>query len=222
MANMPISEISITYTSLINSSLNSARLLLPLCSDLDGDGAINSLDIDSDGDSCNDADEAYGVAGTDADGNGMYGTGNPSVGSNGAVLAASYSQPVDGNSNTTYDFLEATTAPAIASSPIDVTVCPGCTADFIVTASNVDTYQWQFFNGTSWVDLSDTGIYSGTDSDNLTITNPSPSDHNSQYRVIVSNYGYVCSLETSSPAILNIRVNKVITNRRITYRVKKN
>lgn len=222
MANMPISEISITYTSLINSSINSARLLFPLCNDLDGDGLVNSLDPDSDGDSCNDTDEAYGVAGTDVDANGMFGSGNPSVDANGVVVSASYSQPVDGNSNTTYDFLEAISAPAITSNPVDVTVCPGCTADFTVTASNVDTFQWQTYDGTVWVDLTNTGMYSGVDTNNLTITNPTPNEHQTQYRVIVSNTGYVCSLETSSPALLNIRVTSVITNRRITHRINKN
>src|SRR5680860_424585 len=45
------------------------------CEDTDADGIINSLDLDSDGDGCPDADEAYYDPNADSDGNGRYGSG---------------------------------------------------------------------------------------------------------------------------------------------------
>lgn len=189
--------------------------------DIDNDGIVNSLDLDSDGDGCPDVDEAYGVSGTDSDGNGMYGSGSPGVDSNGLVIAASYPQPVDGNNNGTYDFMEDMPGAIITTNPSNSTVCPSCTASFTVTANNVDTYQWQFFNGSTWVNLSDTGTYSGSQTDTLMITNPSPSDNGNQYRVVVSNTANVCSEETSTAGTLIIQVTTVITNRRITHRVSR-
>lgn len=189
--------------------------------DIDNDGIVNSLDLDSDGDGCPDADEAYGLSGTDSDGNGMYGSGSPAVDANGLVIAASYAQPVDGNNNGTFDFMEDTSVAVITSNPSNSTVCPSCTASFTVSANNVDTYQWQFFNGSIWVELNDTGIYSGSQTDTLLITDPSPSDNGNQYRVVVSHTANVCSEETSTAGTLIIQVTTVITNRRITHRVSK-
>jgi len=44
-----------------------------LGTDTDDDGIKNYLDIDSDGDGCSDADEAYGVQGTDSNSDGTWG-----------------------------------------------------------------------------------------------------------------------------------------------------
>jgi hypothetical protein len=85
-----------------------------------------------------------------------------------------------------------------------------------------DQYQWQFYNASSWVNLSDTGIYSGTSTNVLTITNPTPNENSTPYRLVVSNDAFVCGTTTSNTATLTLRVNTMITNRRITYRVNKN
>lgn len=188
----------------------------------DGDALPDHLDTDSDGDGCNDADEAYGNPDTDLDNNGMFGSGIPAVNLDGTVVAASYISPEDADNNTVYDFQEAGTAPLITTQPFDTAVCPGCNTTFSVAATDTDTYQWQFFNGSSWIDLTDTGIYSGTASNTLALTEVTTADNGNQYRVIVSNSTYICDVETSDPATLAVRVNTVITNRRITYRVKKN
>lgn len=189
--------------------------------DTDQDGIADCLDTDSDGDGCNDADEAYSDATSDADDNGQYGTGNPSVDPDGTVVAASYPTPADADSNTIYDHLEVGSAPGITVQPTNTTVCPGCTTSFSVT-SDGDGFQWQFFNGSSWVDLSDTGIYGGTTTATLTITGPQTSDNGNQYRILVSNSAFVCGDLTSNTATLTVQVNTIITNRRITYRVRKN
>ena len=192
-----------------------------IISNTDGNGNSDYLDTDSDADGCNDADEAYNDSNADTDNNGMYGSGVPLVNLNGTLTAASYQIPEDGDSNI-FDFLEAGIAAAITAQPSDTTTCPGCSASIIVTSTNSDTLQWQRFNGSIWIDLTDSGIYNGTTTNTLSITNPYPSDNGNQYRAIVSNSVYICSAVTSTSAILSIHVTTVITNRRITYRVKKN
>ncbi len=190
--------------------------------DTDKDGIADCLDTDSDGDGCNDPDEAYGDANTDADDNGMYGTGNPPINGDGTVTAASYTTPADADSSIIADFLEAGATISVTSQPVSLTLCPGCSGSFFVTATNADTYQWQVFNGSSWVDLTNTGIYSGTTTDTLIVTNVTATENGNQYRVIISNTAFVCEVENSNSAILSIQVNTVITNRRITHRVNKN
>ncbi|NAS11823.1 FG-GAP-like repeat-containing protein [Poritiphilus flavus] len=190
--------------------------------DSDGDSNYDFREGDSDNDGCNDADEAYGDSNTDVDDNGMYGTGSPAVDANGSVTAASYPVPADANTNSTFDYREAASPPAISVQPADTTICPGCTGSFSVTATNADTYQWQRFNGSSWVDLADGGIYSGTATATLTLTNVTTAENGNQYRVVVSSTTYVCDVITSNTATLTVAANSVITNRRITYRVDPN
>jgi len=133
-----------------------------------------------------------------------------------------YTTPNDADTNNIFDYQEAGAAPIINTQPVTTTICPGCTGVFTISATNADAYQWQRFNGGSWVDLTNTGIYSGTDTTSLTITNPTPSNHGEQYRVVLDNYTYTCLQTISNTVTLNVRVSSVITNRRITYRVSRN
>ena len=189
----------------------------------DGTDPPDYLDTDSDDDGCSDANEAYNDANADGGDNEYYTTGNPpATDSYGRVTAATYPVPADIDSDSTYDHQQAGLAPIITTQPPDTFVCPGCNTTIEVIASNVDTYQWQLYNGSIWVDLTDSGIHSGTSTSVLTITNATAPDNGNQYRVIVSNTMFICSTETSNTAILTIQVNTVITNRRITYRVNKN
>ncbi|WP_166205022.1 FG-GAP-like repeat-containing protein [Pelagihabitans pacificus] len=190
--------------------------------DSDTDGNYDYLEFDSDNDGCNDADEAYANPDADSDNNGMYGSGTPAVNPDGTVVTASYPTPADGDGNTVFDYLEVGMAPSITTQPLDTTICPGCIGTISVVANDADTFQWQIFNGSIWVDLNDAGIYGGTATNSLVITNPTTADNGNQYRVLVSNTAYACSLETSNPVTLIVQVATVITNRRITYRVSRN
>ncbi len=184
--------------------------------------APDYLDADSDNDSCVDANEAYANATADSDTNGYYGTGAPPpINANGTVVAASYLPPRDEDSNSISDFLE-DTSPLISTQPVDTVVCPGCSTTISITASNVMSYQWQVLNGSIWVDLTDTGIYSDTTTRILSLTNVTTAENGNQYRVVLTSASYVCSTVQSNIATLTVRVNTVITNRRITYRVNKN
>ncbi len=137
-------------------------------SDADGTDPPDYLDTDSDDDGCSDANEAYNDPNADGGDNEYYDTGNPpATDAKGRVVAASYSVPADINTNSTYDFREADNPPVITTQPADTVACPGCSANIVVIATDSDTFQWQIFNGVSWVDLSDGGLYSGTNSDTL-------------------------------------------------------
>lgn len=140
----------------------------------------------------------------------------------GRVTAATYPNPVNINSNSTPDYMETDAAPVITTQPIDANVCPGCDTIIFVAASDADSFQWQIYNGSIWVDLTDTGIHSGTSTNTLVITNASASDDGNQYRAILSYPMYICSTITSNSVTLTIRVNTVITIRKITFRVNKN
>lgn len=190
--------------------------------DSDSDGNIDNIEADSDNDGCNDADEAYGDANTDTDDNGMFGSGNPTINGDGSVAAATYSAPVDGDSNSTPDHLEAGFAILIITQPADLTLCPGCDGLFTATITNANGYQWQIFDGSTWVNLIDTGIYSGTTTNTLSLINVTTAETGNQYRVIATNSALVCQIATSSTVTLRVQANTVITNRRITYRVRKN
>ncbi len=141
-------------------------------------GNSDYLNLDSDGDGCNDVDEA---GFTDDNNDGLLGPLPLTIDGSGLVTSGS-----DGY-----------TTPA-------------------------DAYQCQIFNSSIWVDVTDTGIYSGTTTSTLTITNATIAENGNQYRVIASNSSYICATATSNVATLTIRVYTVITNRRITIRVNKN
>ncbi|WP_421807754.1 hypothetical protein [Flagellimonas sp.] len=188
--------------------------------DSDSDGTYDAYTLDADGDSCTDVVES---GFTDNNDDGLLGPNPVTINSEGMVTSGSdgYSAPNDNDSNTIFDFREAGTTPTISSQPVDVTTCPGCTTSISATVT-ADQFQWQFYNGSSWVNLSDTGIYSGTSTNVLTITNPTPNENSTPYRLVVSNDAFVCGTTTSNTATLTLRVNTMITNRWVTYRVNKN
>lgn len=188
--------------------------------DTDGDGDFDLEDFDSDGDGCADVVEAGFTPSVSIIGE-LFGTGYH--GSNGTVTGNvdGYTTPNDLNANGNYDFQEAAN-PTITNQPSNVTICTSCTGLISVIATEADTYQWQLFNGSIWLDVSDSSIYSGANTNSLSITRPLLSMNNSSYRVLVSSSANVCEQLTTSTAILTVIVRTVITNRRITHRVKKN
>ena len=113
---------------------------------------------------------------------------------------------------------------AISTQPTDQTVVVGNNGTFTVTASNVDTYQWQVSTdgGSNYVPIADGSEYAGTSGATLTITAPDAAKDGYMYRVLVSNSSGSCSALTSNAATLTMKAGRVITNRGITYRVNKN
>lgn len=178
--------------------------------DTDGDGLPNSIDPDSDNDNCMDANEAYGNANTDTNGDGTYGgiVGPDDVDANGKVLAAPYTTPVNLDlnlNNSLYDFLQKSKAlTGISTQPIDHLGVPfGSTQTFLVAATSSGSgtelhYQWEENDGSGFRPLADGGIYSGTNTPQLTISSLTYAQHNNHYRVLISSPAYVCDVDMIS------------------------
>ena len=173
--------------------------------DSDGNGIINTLEVDSDGDGCSDANEAYANANadgeaTDMDGLGYYGTGNPpAVNPDGTVVAASYATPADADGNGIYDFAQAGSVPTISTQPTDQNVLLGNNATFsVVAVSTALAYQWQVSTD---VGVTYTNIGGATNS-SYTVTGVSAAENGNYYRVIVRDPTYVCGSTTSNGALL--------------------
>ncbi|MBQ4822150.1 Ig-like domain-containing protein, partial [Aquimarina sp. MMG016] len=183
-----------------------SNVLAYTIADSDTNSTYDPYQLDSDNDSCNDVEEAgY----TDDNSDGLLGPLPITVNGNGLVTSGSdgYTTPADADSNTVFDFQEVGTGPTINSQPTPQTICAGANGSFTVAASGSNlTYQWQLSTdgGSSFNDLSNGGIYSGTNTTTLTITGANDGLNNNQYQVIVGNSAYVCGDVTSNAAILTI------------------
>jgi len=194
--------------------------------DIDSDGLPNHLDLDSDGDGCNDVLEA---GFTDDNDDGILADLSTTVDTNGKVTGTNmidgYTTPADGDSNTIADYLELGANPVIDIQPANMETFAGDSVNITVATTFADSYQWQISTdgGGMFSNIAEGGIYSGTNTSNLTIAPASLSMNSYQYRVLVSNSAYNCSSTlTSNGAVLSVRIKTVITNRRITFRVNKN
>jgi hypothetical protein len=108
---------------------------------------------------------------------------------------------------------------------MDQTVLVGNQAVFTSSYTNADTYQWEVSidGGITFNILFDGTAYSGTQTDTLTVTNSKVEQNNYRYRVLGSNSTGSCPNDVSSDAaVLIVQVGTVLTNKRITYRVKNN
>ncbi|UOB16881.1 PA14 domain-containing protein [Abyssalbus ytuae] len=196
-------------------------ILLPRICDTDLDGISNHLDSDSDADGCNDVVEA---GFTDPDNDGFLGNSPVSVNPDGTVIwTDGYTTPADENGDSVHDYVQAGSVPVITLQPVDQVGFVGGTATFNI-ADNGNTYQWQVSTngGLTFNDIADGAIYSGTQSNTLTVNITDLNMKDFDYQVIVSNSDYFCTNITSNSASLLVRINTVITNRKITYRVNGN
>ncbi|MCA0933191.1 hypothetical protein LCM02_12065, partial [Lutimonas saemankumensis] len=165
----------------------------------DADFILNFLDLDSDGDTCNDVAEA---GFTDNDNDGLLGSSPVGVDSNGLVISGS-----DGYTNPNGVYLIPGTAPSISTQPTDQSICASGNGSFTVTASGNDlVYQWELStdNGGSFSPLSNGGVYSNVDAASLNITGATTSMDAYQYRVIVSSSTFACGDITSDAATLTV------------------
>jgi hypothetical protein len=76
----------------------------------------------------------------------------------------------------------------ILTQPTDQTACPGTTLEIILKAKDASSYQWQVStdNGTTFTDLSDDDVYTGTQNDTLKVIFNNTLDGNA-YRCILEN-----------------------------------
>ncbi|MCD4795057.1 MAG: SBBP repeat-containing protein [Bacteroidales bacterium] len=84
--------------------------------------------------------------------------------------------------------------PVITSHPENQMINIGENAIFGITATGADSYRWQENTGSSFEDITDGGIYSGAETDTLTITGVSLDMTGYQYQCIATNtYGNTTS-----------------------------
>tara|TARA_Y100000385_G_scaffold288935_1_gene356914 strand:- start:407 stop:1648 length:1242 start_codon:yes stop_codon:yes gene_type:complete len=77
---------------------------------------------------------------------------------------------------------------------------PGDAYFSITYSDSVTTYLWQQNDNNGWLNLSDTGIYSGTMTDSLVLTGITSSLNGFEYRCIING----CEIDTSDIAILTV------------------
>lgn len=110
--------------------------------------------------------------------------------------------------------------PAITTQPAPATqtICPGFTVSYSVVATGTGplTYQWQFNNGSGFVNLTNGGFISGATSSTLTIANVQQVNAGS-YRVIVS--GACTPAATSNSVVLNVGSAPTITTQPVNTTV---
>lgn len=183
--------------------------------DTDGDGTPDAYDLDSDGDGCSDVIEA-GFTDSDPVADGILGASPVTVNAFGLVAGYDgYVVPRDGDLTGVYDFQEVGSAALpsnITAQPDTQSICLGDSASFEVqTDLSQPIFQWQIFDGTDWVDLSDDGIYSHTSSSTMSITPADNTLDNTSYRVTVAKGDYLCEPAISSTAVLAMDPPKVFS-----------
>lgn len=144
-------------------------------------------------------------------------------GSNPEIITRTY-RITDASGNSTDVTQTITVTPiSLISQPTDLTVFVSNNAIFTVGTSNADTYQWQLSTngGGSFSNVSDGMDYSGTQTASLTLNSVEIDKTGYIYRVQVSNAAGSCSSLISDEAVLTVKVNTIITNKRINYRINK-
>ncbi|WP_378185287.1 tandem-95 repeat protein [Aquimarina sp. W85] len=172
--------------------------------DTGSDGSFDFLNLDSDGDGCSDANEAYDDPNADGGDGGQFGTTDPAtVDSNGLVNETGVDYTLGTNSNVT-----TAGSVSITTQPVDRNVSTGDNTSFSVIATGANlVYEWQVNTGSGFVSidpLNGTDIYTGSDSNTLTLTNVTFADNGNLYRVLVTSNSQVCSSEISNNGLLTV------------------
>lgn len=126
------------------------------------------------------------------------------VGSNGTtVYARAYNGTCWSTGTVNSGTVTINTQPNITTQPVDKTVASPTGTTFTVAASNAAGYQWQYFNGSAWVNLSNTAPYSGVATATLTIASTTEAMDGTDFRCIV-NAASPCTSVTSNVATLYV------------------
>jgi len=179
------------------------------------DGIPDFMELDADGDVCNDTQEAgY----TDLNGDGILGELPTTVNANGVVIGTTvvdgYTAPLNADSgigNAQFDFQQegqAILIPNAAGQPKDVTTNGSTPINFSVSATGtLLAYEWQVDDlsgsGFETIDPANTAdIYTNSDTATLTLTGVTLANDGFKYRVIITDDSFKCALLTSDEAVL--------------------
>lgn len=168
--------------------------------DTDADGMANYIDLDSDGDSCNDVTDA---GFTDHNNDGLLGNTPLASDLSGIVTSA-----IDGYVTPNSAYLISGKI-QIASQPINQSAYEGQSTVFTITTNPINGYQWQFStDGIIWTNIADGSDYTGSTTSSLAVKNLRLSMQNYKYRVVLSKIGNLCGL-TSHEASLTIQASPI-------------
>ncbi|WP_188604782.1 DUF7507 domain-containing protein, partial [Aquaticitalea lipolytica] len=193
-------------------------------SDTDGDGIANHLDIDSDNDGCfdvveaghTDADNNGTVDGTGFDANGQVtGYATAYTGTNANVITATQvfvttlpaNQTIVNGNPVTFSVV-ASAASTTSYTGTAPTTTPNYTIPPATDVSGAIVYQWQE-NG---INLSDTGVYSGTNTADLTISDVTGLGGN-VYNVIITHPDNLCIDEQNSATLTTTESPSIIVEK---------
>ncbi|MEJ6557324.1 MAG: gliding motility-associated C-terminal domain-containing protein [Flavobacteriaceae bacterium] len=180
--------------------------------DLDLDGRPNSLDLDADGDGCSDVEEAGYF---DQDNDGILGQSPVVVNAQGRVLnQGGYARPNDLDNNGIPEYLSVNESIIWTSQPPSA-VFYSSSIVVSATASSADyvDYQWQENIGTvalpQWQNISDGFVVSGSQTNQLLLSDPEPSYGGKQLRLSAQNLLYPCQ-EMLYSSVVTIGLAEVI------------
>lgn len=93
--------------------------------------------------------------------------------------------------------------PTISQQPQSVNLCNTGNANFSVTATLANSYQWQVDDntGSGWQDITDNAIYSGVSTSNLSLINATTAMNAYRFRCVLTN---ACGNLPTIPAILTV------------------
>jgi len=100
-----------------------------------------------------------------------------------------------------YSVLNVNTTPEIDAQPTNKQVCEGGSTSFTVTVLDIVDYQWQIFDGGVWTNIINSTVYSGSETNTLTINNAIIDLNNAQFRCEVTND---CGVTTSNSVTLTV------------------
>ena len=200
--------------------------------DADGDGIVDSLDLDSDNDGCSDANEYYGnttsaevgeqfqqnsgaIAPVNADGTVNLTDATYTGDYTNVVLATTSSITVQPVTTTGFAVNDATAVTISATAETDNTTifsgtAPNTLPDYSGAPAPDTTglaYQWQEStdNGTTWNDITDGGtapVYADANTSTLSLTNIPAGYDGYAYRLVVTNSDNVCTAIVSDSSTL--------------------
>lgn len=101
--------------------------------------------------------------------------------------------------------------PEIKKQPGNVAVEAGKSVQYIVNGTSSGlTYQWQADTGTGYQNLVNSGIYSGVNTNTLTVTNVTATNNNDKFRCVVSSGSCVVNSSEASLIVFPLAISSVI------------
>lgn len=105
-----------------------------------------------------------------------------------------------------FSYIKTTSLPTFPTQPINTSVCENGNATLTIVATDATAYQWQVFNESSYVDLTNNSPYSNVTSASLTISSPSISLSGSLYRCVATG---PIGPSNSNSATLTVNTNEI-------------